>query len=178
MTTFFIGAGALKMESLGVSFGPHNCVKLSRSSVGSCVISTECEGVDISRTEFAFDCMGEGGNGDIVRHSFGVGGFENSEEFDTEVKCRRCASPTKMEAAPVAKPAPPAPKKKKVVEILKPAPVPAVQKEEEKPAPMKVSIPPKIHTVHPTRKHRSEKPAGTIGLHAARKSHKAKKNRG
>jgi hypothetical protein len=98
-------AGWLKSRS---SFGPKNCVMLSRSAGGSCVITTDCEGIDISKAEFAFDCMDQGNKGDIVRHSFGVGGFEANEEFDTEVKCGRCASPTQVDAAaPVAKPVTP-----------------------------------------------------------------------
>jgi len=56
------------------------------------VITTNCEGEDLSSTEFAFDCVGQHTKVDVVRHSFGVGGFETNEEFDTEVKCRHCAN--------------------------------------------------------------------------------------
>merc|ERR1719424_1834991 len=97
-----IDASAMKNKIAGaMTFGPSNCVSLSRSSAGSCVISTECEGDDISQTEFAFDCISQK---HVVRHSFGVGGFEASEEFDTDVKCDRCrnASPIKQAAKPVA----------------------------------------------------------------------------
>lgn len=82
-------------EAGEVAFGPQNCVSLTRSAnAGSCVISTDCEGADLSTTEFAFDCIRQGG--EIVRHSFGIGGFDPSEEFDTQVKCNRCEtiSPT------------------------------------------------------------------------------------
>jgi hypothetical protein len=110
-------------KGVGVSFGPQNCVTLSRSSAGSCVITTDCEGVDISQTEFAFDCIGQNHfnhNGEVVRHSFGVGGFEAGEEFDTEVKCSRCAGPTGGAVAPVEKPA--APEVKKVKATVEPVP--------------------------------------------------------
>merc|ERR1719199_1574197 len=110
-------AGAL--TSVGVSFGPHNCVRVSRSAAGSCVITTDCEGVDISQTEFAFDCHGQSMSGDVVRHSFGVGGFEASEEFDTEVKCGRCANAVQSNSQ-VPKPKATV---KKVEAVLKPAPV-------------------------------------------------------
>jgi len=50
------------------------------------VITTECEGVDASQTEYAFNCVGK----NVVRHSFGFGGFEDNEEFDTDVKCDYC----------------------------------------------------------------------------------------
>jgi len=84
-----------------VDFGPQNCVSLSRSAAGSCVLSTDCEYVDITKTEFAFNCVtGDG----IVRHSFGTGGFDASEEFDTDVKCDRCDKPAPIETLP-AKPA-------------------------------------------------------------------------
>lgn len=89
-----------KSSAAGSAFGPENCVALTRSSAGSCVISTDCEGADLSQTEFAFDCVKQGG--EIVRHSFGVGGFETSEEFDSQVSCDRCesASPQDSLAGP------------------------------------------------------------------------------
>lgn len=102
------------VTSVDASFGPQNCVTLTRSSAGSCVISTDCEGADLSQTEFSFDCIRKGG--EIVRHSFGTGGFDPSEEFDTEVKCDRCE--TTSPADVVMKPAAPAPKK----EVVAPAP--------------------------------------------------------
>eukprot|EP00929_Paragymnodinium_shiwhaense_P076472 TRINITY_DN3932_c0_g1_i3.p1 TRINITY_DN3932_c0_g1~~TRINITY_DN3932_c0_g1_i3.p1 ORF type:complete len:694 (-),score=241.14 TRINITY_DN3932_c0_g1_i3:95-2176(-) len=75
-----------------VHTGPQNCVAFSRSSAGTCVIETNCQGRDISQVEFAFDC--EATDGDIVRHSFGKGGFDVDELFDTEVPCARCLVPT------------------------------------------------------------------------------------
>lgn len=98
------------LKASGVSFGPKSCISLTRSGAGSCVISTDCEGVDTSGTEFAFDCVGQVGDGGIVRHSFGVGGFEANEEFDTEVKCDRCDKPTAaVDASAAAAASPPKP---------------------------------------------------------------------
>lgn len=40
---------------------------------------------------FAFDCWSA--NGDIFRHSYGQGGFDEHEEFDTNVQCAQCHPP-------------------------------------------------------------------------------------
>jgi len=56
------------------------------------VFSTNCQGQDLSRFEFAFECESPGQDG-VVRHSYGTGGFDSKEEFDTEVKCQRCFPP-------------------------------------------------------------------------------------
>jgi hypothetical protein len=74
------------------TYGPAGCVSLGRSPIGSCTIATNCEGKDISKFEFAFDC--ESKTGSIVRHSFGTGGFEDNEDFDTEVLCKTCYVPS------------------------------------------------------------------------------------
>jgi len=71
----------------GARFGPSGCIRVTKSPFGSCVISTKCEGLDTSATEFAFNCVSKKG---VKWHSFGVGGFETNEEFDSEVKCDRC----------------------------------------------------------------------------------------
>jgi len=81
---------ALALGSSDLTFGPKKCVTVSRSSQGSCVLTTNCAGVDTSKTEFAFDCIGK----HVVRHSFGVGGFDADEEFDSDVKCDRCNLPS------------------------------------------------------------------------------------
>merc|ERR1719214_490942 len=72
-------------------FGPHNCVQLSLSQQGSCVLTTNCAGIDTSKLEFSFDC--ESASGNRLRHSFGVGGFDDQEEFDTSIKCSKCIAP-------------------------------------------------------------------------------------
>jgi len=169
-------------SAAGEDFGPNSCVALTRSSGGSCVISTDCQGADITQTEFAFDCV----NTEVVRHSFGVGGFEANEEFDTEVKCARCDLPTgvahvkagKLAAAPVKKvealrkPAPvaveaPAPVVQ-VVAVVKPVPVvvamkPKAKKEivEATPAPLAFAVP------VPTPK---EQIPGVVAMRAAMKT--------
>merc|ERR1711904_58718 len=58
---------------------------------GSCVLSTNCDGLDLSAFEFAFDCKAP--DGVVQRHSFGFGGFDAQEEFDTSVKCSTCSEP-------------------------------------------------------------------------------------
>jgi len=140
--------GASGLKSVGVTFGPKNCVSLSRSSAGSCVLSTECEGIDISAVEFAFDCIAQSGSGDIVRHSFGIGGFEVNEEFDTEVKCGRCSHPL------------PAGEKPKVETVLKKVvPPPAAVKVVQKPAPVKVAPAP---VEQPKAKHEESIPGAVV----------------
>merc|ERR1719240_1147238 len=68
-----------------------NCVALNLSSEGTCVIQTNCDGVDLESFEFAFDCAMA--NDKVQRHSFGFGGFDAQEEFDTSVKCTTCNPP-------------------------------------------------------------------------------------
>eukprot|EP00927_Polykrikos_kofoidii_P085224 TRINITY_DN91_c0_g2_i1.p1 TRINITY_DN91_c0_g2~~TRINITY_DN91_c0_g2_i1.p1 ORF type:complete len:515 (+),score=97.95 TRINITY_DN91_c0_g2_i1:80-1624(+) len=79
------------------SFGPSDCVTVSRSAAkGSCILDTgRCEGQDISTVEFAFNC--EGDDGEVIRHSFGVGGFDVGEVFDTEARCGKCQAPKPIE---------------------------------------------------------------------------------
>jgi hypothetical protein len=91
------GFGASSMKTAGVSFGPHGCVKLNLSPAGTCVITTDCAELDTTNTEFAFNCVQRKS---IVRHSFGVGGFEEDEEFDTNVKCDSCAAASAEVALP------------------------------------------------------------------------------
>lgn len=75
----------------GDFFGPGRCVSVTRSTEGSCVLATNCEGRDLSKFEFAFDCSLPGGG--LERHSFGLGGFDAVEEFDTDVHCDLCGAP-------------------------------------------------------------------------------------
>jgi len=53
-------------------------------------------GVDTSKFEFTFDC--ETSPGERLRHSFGVGGFDEQEEFDTSIKCSKCIEPQPVSA--------------------------------------------------------------------------------
>lgn len=69
-------------------FGPSGCVHVTKSPKGSCVISTHCVGLDTSHVEFAFNCVQRSGT--TRRHTYGTGGFEPTEEFDSEEKCAQC----------------------------------------------------------------------------------------
>jgi hypothetical protein len=71
-----------------VTFGPGDCVSLSRSASGTCVLATNCEGKDTSAVEFSFLCADA--TGMEVKHTFGTGGFLDKETYDTEVACDRC----------------------------------------------------------------------------------------
>jgi len=89
-----LGLFALAMAADSVAFGPENCVSLSRSTQGTCVINTNCEGKSTEKFEFAFDCATTvASKAQVQRHSFGEGGFDDVEEFDTEVQCQECVAP-------------------------------------------------------------------------------------
>lgn len=85
----------------GDTFGPAGCVSVSKSTMGSCVITTNCKGHDkaIKDLEFAFTCedpqneKGEVQKGEVQKHSYGLGGFLTIESYDTEVKCGSCHAP-------------------------------------------------------------------------------------
>lgn len=72
-------------------YGPGHCVSIDRSEAGTCVIRTNCDGKDLSYFEFAFDCVVP--SQERTRHSFGVGGFDSNEDFDTDIQCERCEVP-------------------------------------------------------------------------------------
>lgn len=74
-------------------YGPNGCVRLGKSAASTCVLTTDCTSVDLSKFEFAFDCEDPRG-GTWTRYSFGHGGFDAQEEYDTELVCRTCAEPT------------------------------------------------------------------------------------
>jgi len=84
-------------------YGPGKCISVTRSSEGSCVLATNCEGRDLSKFEFAFDCTLPTGGG-LERHSFGLGGFDEVEEFDTDVHCDFCAAPGVDQPQPTPSP--------------------------------------------------------------------------
>lgn len=83
----------------GLRLGPQGCVSLLRSDAGSCVIKTLCKGIDTNKFEFALNCWNPPSN--IVRHSFGFGGFDVEEEFDTGIRCERCEAPAQLTAASI-----------------------------------------------------------------------------
>jgi len=82
---------------LGTSFGPENCVSVSLLEASkTCALQTECQGKSTDDVTFAFTC--ETKEGHFVLHSYGKGGFEPVERFDTEVKCEKCfAAPARIE---------------------------------------------------------------------------------
>jgi len=84
------GTRGVSKEAL--PFGPAGCASVARSKSGTCVLTTSCDGEDLSRVEFAFNCReSKKQGGGLVRHSYGQGGFDSLEDFDTGVKCSRCS---------------------------------------------------------------------------------------
>lgn len=114
--TLVLGAGQL---AAGRVFGPGGCVSLSQSSAGSCVLATNCEGHDTSTFEFVFDCLAK--DKATLRHSFGKGGFDANEEYDTGVVCDRCEIPPYLLPQPAAKTPPTVPAPKAAVAASAPA---------------------------------------------------------
>merc|ERR1711904_352487 len=85
-------------NAVGVPWGPQNCAEIFRSAeTGTCVIKTNCNGIDISMFEFVFDCET---SQDIQRHTFGRGGFDDVDDFDTNVKCVKCIPPGSTDSSP------------------------------------------------------------------------------
>jgi len=80
-------------------FGPANCVSISRSSAGTCVLRTNCAGQDLSSFDISFECVADSGR---EAHSLGRGSFDEQEEYDTDIKCQECLAP--VSKAPIAHP--------------------------------------------------------------------------
>lgn len=72
------------------SFGPNGCVGLSKSSLGTCVIKVACGKQDVSKVDFSFVCLGK--SAATKQHSYGVGGFDADEVFDSGVPCDSCTT--------------------------------------------------------------------------------------
>merc|ERR1719276_464813 len=90
--------GALADDTSALSkmltFGPKHCVSVSRNEkTGTCVLQTRCESLKLDDVEFAFTCKRPG---ILQKHSFGKGGFDPVEEFDTSVKCDVCGLPSEV----------------------------------------------------------------------------------
>lgn len=69
-------------------------------------------------SSFSFDCETSPGN--RLKHSFGIGGFDDQEEFDTSIKCSKCIAPvTHYDERPTVK----APVTVKAVPITTASPV-------------------------------------------------------
>merc|ERR1711915_1067645 len=66
---------------------------VSSSTKKTCILETNCLGKesDIEKFEFAFTCTKA--NKEKSKHSFGVGGFDPIEKFDTDVECEVCGPP-------------------------------------------------------------------------------------
>lgn len=89
----------LVVPCAAINYGPQNCVELSKTAAGTCMIKTNCDNVDTSKFDFAFVCVTQdGGKESQVKHEFGAGGFDSDEDYDTEVKCDECLT----EARPLA----------------------------------------------------------------------------
>jgi len=75
------------------SFGPNECVSLSLSDKGTCVMTTGCGDLrSIADTTFAFVCFNPGTSVPHALHSYGKGGFSANESYDTGVRCQQCTS--------------------------------------------------------------------------------------
>lgn len=76
------------------TFGPKHCVSVSRKSeTGTCVLQTDCGEMNLDEVEFSFTCQNPG---IVQKHSFGKGGFDSQETFDTSVKCDVCGLPSEV----------------------------------------------------------------------------------
>lgn len=73
-----------------IAYGPNDCVSLTRSTRGTCLFQTNCENVDTSKFEFSFICKRQEKE---VRHTYGAGGFDSEEDYDTEMACDECLAP-------------------------------------------------------------------------------------
>lgn len=76
------------------TWGPKHCVSVSRKSdTGTCVLQTDCGNMNLDDVEFAFTCQRPG---ILQKHSFGKGGFDSQETFDTSVECDVCGLPSEV----------------------------------------------------------------------------------
>mmetsp|Transcript_105047 Transcript_105047/g.186102 ORF Transcript_105047/g.186102 Transcript_105047/m.186102 type:complete len:566 (-) Transcript_105047:79-1776(-) len=94
-------------------FGPGNCVSVTRTDGGTCMLTTNCTAQDVSSFDFSFLCVKRPAGQEI--HSLGVGSFDQVEEFDTEVSCDQCLPPIVTSAVKLAVGAPPRRSTAKVV---------------------------------------------------------------
>jgi len=74
------------------AFGPNNCVRLSKSSLGTCVITLTCGAADVSQVDFSFVCINRNAALKKAQHSYGTGGFNADEVFDSGVACDSCTT--------------------------------------------------------------------------------------
>lgn len=90
-------------QASDVNFGPQNCVSLSKTQQGTCMIQTNCDNIDTSQYDFSFVCLTRAGDQETqVKHEFGKGGFDADEDYDTEVACDECLAEPRVVGTPDA----------------------------------------------------------------------------
>lgn len=99
-------AGEAVASTTRDNFGPQNCVTLSKSQAGTCVMKTNCDGIDTSEFDFSFVCLSREGDKETqVKHEFGKGGFDSDEDYDTTVSCDECLTEPRVAGNAPATPA-------------------------------------------------------------------------
>jgi len=73
-------------------FGPEGCIGLSKSNLGTCVIAVACGERNISQVDVAFVCLNRAAQPKRTQHSYGTGGFDAEEVFDSGVQCDSCST--------------------------------------------------------------------------------------
>lgn len=82
----------LTQEPIVDSYGPGDCISVSRFEKGTCKLTTNCTGYNVSYVELCFVCINPGANVPFSLHSWGVGNFTLEDTFDSGVICDTCAS--------------------------------------------------------------------------------------
>lgn len=90
-----VAGGFAALGAQALRFGPKHCVSVYRNEdTQTCVLETDCaDDVNLENVEFAFTCKLDKM---VQKHSFGKGGFDNQEKFDTSVKCNACGLPDEV----------------------------------------------------------------------------------
>mmetsp|Transcript_16787 Transcript_16787/g.46206 ORF Transcript_16787/g.46206 Transcript_16787/m.46206 type:complete len:364 (-) Transcript_16787:194-1285(-) len=87
-----MSSGSTTAAKDGTAFGPKDCISLGKSNLGTCVITTHCGKEDLSKVEFSFACLNKGGPMPKAVHTYGIGGFNTEEVFDSGVPCDNCTT--------------------------------------------------------------------------------------
>lgn len=93
---------SLQPPAAGISsYGPENCVHVSRSpETGTCILETKCPvGEVLAQVDFGIVCEAPGVDPSRRLHFYGRGGFADEEAFDTGVACARCLAPDQGDLA-------------------------------------------------------------------------------
>lgn len=72
------------------SFGPGKCIKTYVSQHNTCVIKTECKGLQGRLKDYTYGITCVDKDGKSKRHLFGQNSFNPEETFDTLIKCKLC----------------------------------------------------------------------------------------